>query len=209
MLEVEKRVLLSSQQLKKLKSFLSSKAERVNQFKRFTMINIKNSDFTPSPDSTIDLKVRVMGGKGLFTVKTGNWHSDASRKESEVTFDPTQIKELLQILVSLGLVYFVVTYVLRSKYNHKGLIITLDEYYGLDASLLEVEKLAKSKREAGIAEKEIKSFLKEHNFKSLESKETIAFIAKMNVIKKLQVNFTKTTVDSWFTKWKLFIQGKK
>lgn len=69
MIEVEKRVLLNKKDLKKFLGKLTISGEKVKEFKRFTMVKIANSDFTPNKDNLIDLKIRTTKESSLFTIK--------------------------------------------------------------------------------------------------------------------------------------------
>src|SRR5712692_4320724 len=123
MIEIEKRVLLAKNDLTRVRTFLDRNASKQDSFKRFTLVNVPNSDFTQDPENAIDLKIRTSGEEALLTLKKGNWHKDTAREEYEVRFETSQIAELLNILVALGKRFFVAIYVFRSKYRYRDFII--------------------------------------------------------------------------------------
>ncbi|WKZ27739.1 MAG: CYTH domain-containing protein [Candidatus Dojkabacteria bacterium] len=209
MIEVEKRSLVTQQQLDThpLKNFFSEKATLQKHFRRFTMVGIENADFTPNPDSLIDLKVRTTEEKGLLTVKYGNWHTGTAREEHEISFNPeTEITAVMNILRLLGRQTFIISYLERFEYHFENIIITKDVYKSMPGSiLLELEVGVQNENEVESAEKKIDNLMAELQLETLDSEGTKRFIADMNAIKEYQVSFVSQSVDEWYTKWSDYI----
>ncbi len=205
MIEVEKRALISNAKNDELLIYLNSNSKKLSEVKRYTLVKVQNSDFTSDPNNDLDIKIRTTKNESLFTVKKGNWHDSSGRKENEIHFQNDEISEIVNMLTSLGFNYFVSMYVTRKKYELNGLIITIDSYHHMDEILVEVEKTVDEKSSTTIAEKDIEDFFLAQNLKVLNSEDTISFINKINQIEETQVDFTKLSVDQWFSQWKEFI----
>lgn len=205
MIEIEKRALLSQDNYNNIRGFLEDKAKKISEQKRFTLVKVSNKDFTPDPNNEIDIKIRTTTKESLFTVKKGNWHNSSGRKENEIHFKVEEIEELIEMLTSLGYLYFVAMYVTRLKYEYNGLIITIDKYFHMSDILLEIEKAVESPDEEAKATTDINDFLSEMNLNAMDSEKTIKFIESINLIEETRVDFSKVQVKDWVENWKNFI----
>lgn len=205
MIEVEKRALVDKSRYKDILKQFAKKGSFMSKVKRFTLVQVDNSDFTADSSSLTDIKVRTTKDNALFTVKHGNWHDSSGRKENEINFNVEEINELVEMLISLGFSYFVAIYVTREKYTMNDLVITIDQYHHMDDTLIEIEKTVSNESEEAEAEKEIKNLLELFTLTPMSSEDTIEFVEKINKIEETQVDFTNTTVPEWFNKWKDFI----
>lgn len=205
MIEIEKRVLINKSKLNEIHNNILKEGTLKSELKRFTIVKVDNKNFIPNKDSLLDIKIRTTKDESLFTIKSGNWHSDSSRIENEIHINHDEITNLVSMLISLGYKYFVVMYVTRRKYTHKGLTITLDSYHHMDECLMEVEILADENSDKVLAENKINDFISSFNFSPMTSSETIGFITKINMIKETQIDFEKLDIKDWESKWKQFI----
>ena len=209
MIEIEKRVLMSQTNLEKMKNILNKEAVLKSHFKRFTMVEVVNASFAPDTDNLIERRIRSTGNESKLTVKYGNWHTDFARKEYEVAFKTEEFRNMVNILILQGNLYFITTYIERFSYVFHDFILTLDSYFFMQAHLMEVEISIEDGSITKPTEDKIDSFLNEMNLIPLDSKGTIDFINELNSLNELRVDFTKTTVDEWYKKWKDYIFCKK
>ncbi len=207
MIEIEKRAFLKKPEYSRLKEFFEKEGKFIKSFKRFTILQISRSDFVPDVGARTDMRVRIDDGKeAKLTVKSGNWHNGESRQEFEVHFDPKEVKDAVGIIHALGNNYFIVVYFERSMYEYEDYEVTLDKYYFNDDYILEIEKkTAVSDDKVSMEEDRIENFMQRLNVKQPTENEMVDFISKLNFIKECQVDFTKTSIDEWYEKWKEYI----
>lgn len=210
MIEIEKRALISKKQYNKLHKYFQANANFQEEFKRFTLVQITNSDYSPDIDTQIDLRVRTQGEDSKFTLKTGNWHSGESRNEYEIHFKTTEIENALNMMVALGGRYFVAVYIQRKMYKYGKYIITLDKYFFSEDYILEIE-LEDSTNINDIENEEAKilALLQELDVQVTNSDVMIKFINKLNFVKQAQVELTPENVKEWCEKWEKFIYCRK
>lgn len=168
-------------------------------------MNVLNKNFKATKDAKVDIKLRTTREGGKFALKYGNWHKAIARKEFEIDFDPKQLPELLNMLLVLGYKYYLMIYIQRSEYSLKGMTVTLDKYLSTQKTLMEVEIVAKNKKDLKVHGKKIENFLSTFSLSALDSKGTINWINYLNNLKKWRVDFSKNTPETWFKKWKDYV----
>ncbi len=205
MLEIEKRVVLTRKDFDKLFRFFKTDGKFVKDFKRFTFVQLNNSDFTPDKEGLVDIRLRTTKTGGKFTVKYGNWHANSTREEYEIDFKLDDTINLINMLRVLGYNYFITTYIHRFEFKYKKFNITLDKYFSADQDLMEIEVLAKDRKNIKEIEKDIDDFLLEQKLTPLDSEGMVNYIKGLNDIKEMRVDFTKISVESWFKEWKNWV----
>jgi len=207
MIEIEKRALITKDKYKELLEIFQKEGKLTNRFKRHTIIGIQRSDFVPDTHGDKDLRIRSDGKTGLLTLKIGNWHTGEARKELEIHFNLSEIKDAMGILVELGSPYCVSVYIERKEYAYKDYTVSLDKYFFNDDYIIDFEKLTKNQDEKYILKEEhkIESCMNELGLKVISSKEMIRFINKLNFIKEAQHDFRKTSLDDWYEEWEKYI----
>ena len=210
MIEIEKRALLNRQKFKILQNFFQKNGKFIKTFKRYTLLQISREDFYPNKNAKTDIRVRTDGTEAKLTVKSGNWHSGESRQEFEIHFDLVEIKDAVGMMLALGKPYFVTVYFERWVYEYKKYEVSLDKYYFNDDYILEIElKDNVSEEKIEKEEKLIYEMLEEFEVEPLEADGMVKFITKLNFVKECQADFSKTTIDEWYDKWKDYIHCKK
>ena len=201
MIEIEKRGILTFTKYKEIKNILDKEARFNKEFKRFSLISVANPDFTPGIDKEIDIRLRTTGSKGMFTVKSGNWHKDASRGEYEVEFNTTDIGNLVNILILQDHLQFIMTYIHRLEYKLEDFTVTIDKYFSMDAYIFEAELSADEKVDLHEKEDEVAKLFDKYKLIPMSSDDTIKFITEVNNVKGMRVDFSKTNVDVWIKKY--------
>jgi len=210
MIEIEKRAFLNKSEYERLKKYFDKHGKLINTFKRFTFLQITRADFVPEVSARTDIRIRIDDGKkAKLTVKSGNWHNNESRQEFEIYFDPAEVKDAVGIMHALGFNYFIVVYFHRTLYEFEDYEITLDKYYFNDDYILEVERSALNQKDLATEEQKITEFMQDLKVSQPTEDEMVGFISKLNFIKECQVDFSKTTIDEWYEKWKDYIHCKK
>jgi adenylate cyclase class IV len=207
MIEIEKRALVDKNQYDELLKYFSKKGKLTKQFKRYTIIGIQRADFVPDTIGDKDLRIRTDGKSGLFTFKIGNWHSGDARKEYEIHFDLSEIKDAMGILTTLGSPYCVSVYIERYEYSYHDYVVSLDKYFFNDDYIIDFEKLVSdnSTENIKLEEDKIESEMEKLGLNLITSEKMIEFINKLNFIKKAQHNFKKTSIDEWYKEWEEYI----
>lgn len=207
MIEIEKRALVDRNQYDELLKYFSKKGKLTKQFKRYTIIGIQRPDFVPDTIGDKDLRIRTDGKSGLFTLKVGNWHSGDARKEYEIHFDLSEIKDAMGILTTLGSPYCVSVYIQRYEYSYHDYVISLDKYFFNDDYIIDFEKLVSDNSTENIKSEEdkIESEMEKLGLNLITSEKMIEFINKLNFIKKAQHNFKKTSIEEWYKEWEEYI----
>ena len=98
MKEAEKRAGLTLAEAANLKSKLNSIYAYKSSVKRSVLVKVDNADFSPSPDSLVDVKIKLIDGDSLLSVKHGSWHGDTAREEYEVNFDRSDLSVTVQVV---------------------------------------------------------------------------------------------------------------
>jgi adenylate cyclase class IV len=204
--EVEKRSLVTKKKLSEIRRLFKSRAKLVGKMKRFSVIYLKRQDFVADPTNPVDLRIRVTNGNGLLTMKYGNWHNSVAREEYEINFNVSEVKSLLNFLRILEFKWGIMTYIKRSKYKFNNLNITLDEYYQDNKNIIEIDRVCRGKRLLTIAEKEIDILFENIGVSPLGSNGMQEFVSYINKRNKWQFDFTKESIDSWYRKWKKYIE---
>ncbi len=207
MIEIEKRALVDKSQYEGLLKFFSKNGKLTHQFKRYTIIGIQRSDFIPDTIGDRDFRIRSDGKKGLLTLKVGNWHSGVARKEFEIHFDLSEIKDAMGILTEMGSHYCVSVYIERKEFLYKEYTVSIDKYFFNDDYIIDFEKLATNNSPEYIASEEnkIQKTMESMGLELITSEKMIEFINKLNFIKRAQHNFEKTTIDDWYKEWEDYI----
>ena len=208
MLEIEKRSLISEKKYLELKRLFQKEGKLTKHFKRYTIIGVQRSDFVPDEKVEKDLRIRTNGEEALLTLKSGSWHSGEARKEYEIHFDLSEIKDAMGILTELGSPYCVSVYIERYEYLYQNYTVSLDKYFFNNDYIIEFEKLIKSTTTTTDIIKEeskIVAVMKKLDLELIDSKEMINLINKLNFIKKAQHDFTKSSIEEWYKDWEDYI----
>lgn len=207
MIEIEKRALINKNRYEELLKYFSKNGKISKQFKRYTIIGIQRADFVPDTIGDRDFRIRTDGKSGLLTLKVGNWHSGVARKEYEIHFDLSEIRDAMGILTEMGSHYCVSVYIERIEFLYKEYTVSLDKYFFNDDYIIDFEKLALDNSPEDIKSEEdrITVEMEKLGLTIITSDKMIKFINKLNFIKKAQHNFEEVTIDDWFEEWKDYI----
>lgn len=207
MIEIEKRALIDKRQYEELIKYFSKNATLKNEFKRYTIIGIQRSDFVPDTVGDRDFRIRTDGKSGLLTLKVGNWHSGVSRREFEIHFKLTEIKDAMGILTEMGSHYCVSVYIERKEFKYREYTVSLDKYFFNNDYIIDFEKLATDNSPDYLKEEEnkIEEIMKSKGLELITSEKMIEFINKLNFIKKAQHNFEEISIDDWYEEWEDYI----
>ena len=186
--EIEKRKGLNGQEVQKLNARINSLHTPTKEVHRTLLIKVENDDFTANPTELVDIKVKLIDDDTLLAVKHGSWHSDTARQEYEVNFDRNDLSSLISFLRLLTFSKYVLVSTKRTIWQPKGLVITLDEYQGLDKALLEVEADGHSD------ESRIDAVFKQLGTAPMNSDETVQFVNSINQAGE-KINLEQTTPE--------------
>lgn len=206
MIEVEKRVIITSGQFDQLLAKFKQEAKFIKDFKRCTLVNIEHSNFVPDSNNPIDIRVRSTVDSCQLTVKHGDWKNDSGRAEYEVNFAHNQIIDMLQILFLFGCKYYVMTYLHRYQFEVGEFVVTIDKYANSNKNLLEVELMVETKADSSAAELKINKYLEGLNLISATPDEFLEFVQEMNNVKESQIDFTAQTPQKYFEKLEKYIK---
>lgn len=207
MIEIEKRSLINKIKYEDLLNFFDNNAKFIKKFKRYTIICIERSDFVADESATDDIRIRTDGKNGLFTLKTGNWHSGEARNEYEIHFKLEEIIDAIGIMINLGTKYCVSVYIERKEYQYLDYTVSVDKYFLNDDYIIDFEKLVTDGNNEGIEkiEDEIVKDMNKLGLDIIKSQEMVDFINKINSIQKAQHDFTKINVEDWYKEWEDYI----
>lgn len=207
MIEIEKRALINKNRYEELLKYFSKNGKISKQFKRYTIIGIQRADFVPDTIGDRDFRIRTDGKSGLLTLKVGNWHSGVARKEFEIHFNLSEIKDAMGILTEMGSHYCVSVYIERKEFLYKEYTVSIDKYFFNDDYIIDFEKLATNNSPEYIEseEKKIQETMESMGLELITSEKMIEFINKLNFIKRAQHNFEKISIDDWYKEWEDYI----
>jgi adenylate cyclase class IV len=187
MQETEKRLGLAIEAAHVLKMAVDNRYPRKAVINRTVLVKVDNDDYSPNPDSLVDIKAKLIDDQAALSVKTGSWHGDSTREEYEVNVHRADFGNLLTILRLLGYRRFILLVTTRTIWTGNGVIITLDEYLKLDKALFEVE-LEDADTGDEDAIDEVFASLGQEPFNSAQ---TIAFIASLNRAEEARVDLDR------------------
>ena len=190
MKEAEKRTGLDLDAALALKTRIEGRYERKGVVNRTVVVKVENEDFSPSPDTMLDIKIKLIGDQTLLSVKYGNWHTDTTRREYEVNIDRGDLGSLFAILKLLGYPRFIVLSTVRTTWSGDGVVVTLDEYPKLGKALFEVELEDAEQNEAVID-----AVFGSLDVDSMDSQQTVDFIGSLNQAKEAQVDLDQVTPE--------------
>jgi len=176
MKELEKRLGLDSEQAEEIKTRINKFHTLKKEVRRTLLIKVENDDFTADPNELVDIKVKMIDDNTLLAVKHGSWHGDATRQEYEVHFDRNNLSSLISFLYLLTFGKFVLVSTKRTIWQSEGLVVTLDEYQGLDKALFEIETDGHSD------ESKIDDAFKQLDVRPMNSEETVEFVNSINQV---------------------------
>lgn len=180
--EIEKRLGLDKKQSIALRDQLVAKFGEPKTMMRTFLIKVDNQNFLPDPNSLIDIKIKLINNKSIWSTKYGSWHADACRKEFEIHFYRTDLENVIETLHLHQYRYFVLFSTIRSAWKKDKLIYTLDEYKSLPKSLFEIE--AENDGDEDLVLKAFDSL----SLKPMDSIETISFINSLNQYPAVQID---------------------
>jgi adenylate cyclase class IV len=183
MKEVEKRTGLDLEAAPALKARVEDRYARKDVVNRTVVVKVENEDFSPSPDTLLDIKTKLIGDRTLLSVKYGNWHTDTARREYEVNIDREDLASLFAILELLGYSRFIVLSTVRTTWSGDSVVITLDEYPKLGKALLEVEL-----EDAGQGEAAIDAVFASLDVNPMDPQQTVEFISSLNQAKETHID---------------------
>lgn len=187
MKESEKRAGLSLEQATALKPKLDSIYTRDSSVRRSVLVKVDNDDFSPSPESLVDMKIKLIDNNSLLSVKHGSWHGDTAREEYEVNFNRDNLADLLSSFKLLGHFRYIMLSTVRTIWTASGLVITLDEYGKLGKALFEVEL-----EHGDDSEQLIDDVFASLGVAPMNSAQTVDFIASLNRSKAIQLDLNVT-----------------
>lgn len=120
MIENEIRGRLTKDQYKKLIEVLDQKAEKIKEFKRFS-IRYEPENFRTSK---FDLRVRTQEDKTEIILKLGNY-DDPHRQEIPVFIQAESLENAIKLLAEMGYKYGFAMWRFTKLYNYKGVEISV------------------------------------------------------------------------------------
>ncbi|MGH3831598.1 MAG: hypothetical protein ACRDRS_14325 [Pseudonocardiaceae bacterium] len=184
MQEKEKRAGLPLEVALRLKSAINDRYTHKSISSRTVVVKVDNDDFSPNPDSLVDIKIKIVGGEALLSVKYGSWHGDIARREHEVRFLREDLGEMLAVLKLFGHTKFIVLANVRTTWASTGVVITLDEYNKIGKALFEVELEDGASGDEQLIDEVFRSL----NIEPMNSERTVEFISRLNEAKETQVD---------------------
>lgn len=174
MKELEKRRGLTGKEVRELKAHIGDYYTPKEEVRRTLLIKVQNDDFTADPNELIDIKIKLIDNDSLLAVKYGSWHGDALREEHEINFNRDDLSSLINFLHLLTFGKFILVSTKRTIWQSEGLIVTLDEYQGLDRALFEIEAHNHSN------ESKIDEAFMQLGIAPMDSSETVEFVNSIN-----------------------------
>ena len=194
MQETEKRVGLPLRDAHRLKDAVDGQYRRTSVVNRTVVVKVDNDDFSPDPDTLVDIKSKLIGDQALLSVKYGSWHGDCARQEYEVRFHHDDLGHLLAILKLFGHSKFIVLATVRTTWIAEGVVITLDEYHQIGQALFEVE-LQHSASGDEDAIDAVDAVFKTLGTVPMTSEQTIEFISRLNRVREIQIDLDTASAD--------------
>jgi hypothetical protein len=188
--EIEKRSGLTGPKSDAIKEKISQHYSTSEVIRRTILVAIQGDSFTTDPNTLLDLKVKLMDDKTLFAAKYGSWHGGTSRQEYEINFDRHDLADIIGFLSILNHRKFVLLSTQRTVWRPDDLMITLDEYRGLDHSLLEIEAVGHED------EQKIDEAFAMLGVMPMTSQETIKFVNQLNHAPGVQIDLATTSPEA-------------
>lgn len=193
MKETEKRVGLTLTAAVGLKPSVDARYTHKSTVKRAVVVKVDNDDFSPNPDTMIDIKTKLIGDQTVLSVKHGSWHDDTARQEYDVNFRREDLGALFAVMKLLGYAKFIVLTTVRTTWLGNGVVITLDEYSKIGKALFEVELKDSSSDDESLIDKVFTAL----ELSPMNSAETVTFISELNGSKEIQVDLDHVDVHDF------------
>ncbi|MGH3794249.1 MAG: hypothetical protein ACRDSP_05115 [Pseudonocardiaceae bacterium] len=191
MQETEKRAGLTLRDAVRLKRAINNRYNQKSVVNRTVVIKVENDDFSPNPDTLVDIKIKLIGDQTLLSVKYGSWHGDMARQEYEVGFRRGDLGGLFAILNLFGHTKFIVLTTVRTTWVSSGVVITLDEYSTIGRALFEVELEGGSTSDEHLIDDIFTSL----DVEPMNSEQTVRFVSGVNMAKEIRIDLDRIHAD--------------
>lgn len=195
-IEVEQRADVPDNKIDAIRTFLAENAEQTRSFKRSTLVQIDQADFSVSDSGKFDLKIRNNElGALLFTVKEVNSFNPTTRLESQVELELDQLDELLTNMKLLGYNYWLLTTEQRETFEYKNAKIDIIDHHSIGRQVLEIEIPADSAEEVPAVEQQVHKMFSDFDLVAMDDDLLRSILTQLNQAKNYQFNLSKISVD--------------